>query len=514
MNLPAIARVVLVVVSLYPYAQAASISQSIAIPMVDQPVALTVSADLLGNPITVSGPLGSAPLATDAGGMATWTPTRYGKYTLSCGAATSTIWVTTRKMKFHWWSCTLAQKQVTEVMQSDPAWQARGVSRVDWTGGEAYSRGVDGHNWTTASEWYNGWTYAYNKDGMALDEIFCDDAFPTPQILDAVAMVRQAKGADYSINVWMAGFGSNFASGAAKLKASNATVLIEDYYGTWNLHKSRWDAVRAHGLQNQAISGIWPGNTNLTNEAEIRTDVAYVRLAAPEANGIAIFAPAAGLLDACDRAIEDYYLKPLIHLSVNATGQLIVWNLGNEDATGFSLQLLDNGNGVLETIDLSALASNAKQTLSVPEAAVKAKVINPAGTANLYAGNSLYSNGIFPILIPGRYTWTHANGDSLWSTFSNWNPHGPPPGNIDSGNYAYFDGGSPIAVSAPGGETSINSLQFATAGWTINGNPASQNFYTYGVSSSGAGTNTINIGISARDVVPASFTVGADNTLV
>ena len=94
--------------------------------------------------------------------------------------------------------------------------------------------------------------------------------------------------------------------------------------------------------------------------------------------------------------------------------------------------------------------------------------------------------------------------------------HGPPPGNIDSGNFAYFDGAviAPHAVTAASGETSINSVQFVTGGWTINGNPVTQDFYTYGISSSGPGTNTINIGISARDVVPAVFTIGAGNTIV
>ena len=72
----------------------------------------------------------------------------------------------------------------------------------------------------------------------------------------------------------------------------------------------------------------------------------------------------------------------------------------------------------------------------------------------------------------------------------------------------------PHTVTAASGETSINSVQFVTGGWTIAGNPVSQDFYTYGISSAGTGTNTINIGISARDVVPAWFTVGAGNTLI
>jgi autotransporter-associated beta strand protein len=513
------------IVAAFSSAKAGSIAQSAAFPVMNQAVTLTVSADLLGTPISVTGPLGASQLTPNGTGQVVWTPARYGKYTLTCGEATNSIWVTARQMKFHWWDCTTAQKNVTEVMQRNPAWQARGVTRLDWTGGEVYSRGGDGHYWATANDWYNGWNYAYTTEGMALDEIFCQDVAPHLTILDAVAMVRQAKGSSYSINVWSAGFGSNFAAGAAKLKAANATVLIEDYYGGWNNHKSRWDAVRAYGLQNQAISGIWPGNTNLLNEAQIRADVALVRLAEPNANGIAIFAPIATnytpndlptLLNDCDQAIEDYYLKPLIHLSVNSSAQLVVWNLGNEDAAGFSLQLLNGSGGVVQTIDLSNLVANGKETLTIPAGALNARVINPPETANLYTGNSQYSNGIYPLQLPGRYTWINGNGNNLWSTSGNWHPNGPPPGGIDGGNYAYFDGSAstPTTVSARAGETSASSVQFATAGWTINGNAASQYFYTYGIQSAGEGTNSINIGICSRAAVPAAFTVGSGNSLV
>jgi autotransporter-associated beta strand protein len=140
-----------------------------------------------------------------------------------------------------------------------------------------------------------------------------------------------------------------------------------------------------------------------------------------------------------------------------------------------------------------------------------AQLVNPAGTVNLYV------NGIYTIPPPpGRYSWTDDNGEQLWSTFSNWDPHGPPPGNIDSGNYAYFDGGisAPIPVIARAGETSINSVVFATAGWTIVGSPTAQDFFTYAISSAGAGTNTVNIGYRTSAGVPAYFYVDANDTLV
>jgi autotransporter-associated beta strand protein len=503
-----------------------SIQVSAAMPVTNQTVLITVPGLAQGGAINITDSHAvTTQLLANAQSQAAWTPTRYGKYSISAGAAAQTLWVTARPMTFHWWNCTTNQTNVTSVMQPDSAWPARGVTRVDWTGGEAYSRGVDGHYWTNATDWFNGWNNAYSTDGMAIDEAYCDAGFPTDPILQAIAMVRQAQGTNYCINLWSEGFGGNFAAGAALLKSNNVTVLVEDYDGTWNLHASRWDAVRSYGLQNQAFAGVWPGTTPLTNEAAVRADMALLRLAAPEANGVAIFAPKtnsftppvlSNVLNACDQAIEDYYLKPLIYLTLYANGQVGVWNLGNDDAAGFSLQFLDASAGVVQTVDLSTLTANGQWPLTIPTGAVNARVVNPSGTANLYTGNSQYTTGLFPLVVPGRYVWNNGNGDSLWSTGGNWNPQGPPPGNIDSGNFAYFDGAvlTPGTVTAASGEASINSVQFVTGGWTITGNATTQDFYAYSINSSGPGTNTINIGISARDVVPAIFNVGASNTLV
>jgi autotransporter-associated beta strand protein len=172
---------------------------------------------------------------------------------------------------------------------------------------------------------------------------------------------------------------------------------------------------------------------------------------------------------------------------------------------------LDRFGNTVQTVNLSTIQPNAQQTLNIPVNADMARLGNPAGTVNLYV------NGVYTIPPrPGRYSWTDANGDQLWSTFSNWNPRGPPPGNIDSGNYAYFDSGisAPISVIARAGETSINSVVFATAGWSIVGSPTAQDFFIYAISSAGAGTNTVDIGYRTISGVPAYFYVDANETLV
>ena len=497
-------------------APAASISRSVAMPVPKQAVILTVSSDLRGNDLIIEGPTGTATLSPDAQGQVTWVPARYGKYTLRCGAVMDSVWVTAKPLIFHWWDADLARRNVTIAMSGTNAmWRSRGVKSVSWAGGEAYSRGVDGHRFKTVDDWLNNWAYGRATDGIVVDQLNAPDRFPTDQIIQAMGMIPRQWGANYSLGVYFSGLhSSGFEPDVAILKAANAYCLLEDYWGGYDLHVSRWAAARQQGLQDRSVLVISPNfyisetQCGPKTEAEVREQFRQVRLAAPEAPGIGIFnAFGSGLDAACDQAIEDYFLKPVIHLSVADTGQVVVKNIGNEIASGFVLKFLDQSGGVLQTVDLASLEPDAQLALLQPRGAVIVDVINPSATVNLYP------NGLYTIPPPpGRYGFTNAKSDSFWSTASSWIPSGPPPGNIDSGNYAYFAGDA-SRVEAASGETSISSLRFVGAGWTIGSHGAGQHFFTYHIGSSGEGVNRIEIGYRTTAGVPARFVVGDRNTI-
>lgn len=490
---------------------------SVSMPVPGQEVTISVPGAGMGGGVSISDPRSSViTLTTDAEGRSLWTPSICGKHTVAAGSLSTTIWVTSRPLIFHWWDASLAQKNITSVMSDDPAWIHRGVSAVKWVGGEAYSRGIDGHFWTTASEWLSHWMQGDAADGVAIDEAFFDSGFPTDPIVHAISQLRQARGGGYAIHLWSMGFGAGFADHAETLRNDQVKVLIEDYTGDWETHLAKWAHARAYGLADQSVFGIWPGQAPLTSVAAVRADLALLRLAAPEAPGVAIFDPDPALLPAIDQAIEDFFLKPVIHLSHPANGKLRVWNLGNDLSVGFALEFLDGSGGLVQTHDLSDLTPEGQVEIVPPPSAVHARVIQPAGAIDLYEGNEQYSGGLIPVQVAGRHVWTNSSGDGRWSTSTNWSPDGPPPGNLDSGRFASFDGSvaGPSVVLAKGGETSIERVFFSDAGWSIDGDPVSQNFYTYSINSEGSGTNTIHIGISARDVVPAIFRVGTGNTLV
>ncbi|HRE00948.1 MAG TPA: hypothetical protein PLV68_06585, partial [Ilumatobacteraceae bacterium] len=123
-------------------------------------------------------------------------------------------------------------------------------------GGEAYSRGIDGHSWTTAPEWLGHWMGGDAADGVAIDEAFFDSGFPTDPIVDAISQLRQERGTGYAIHLWSMGFGAGFAHHAETLRNDQIKVLIEDYTGDWETHLSKWAHARAYGLADQSVFGI------------------------------------------------------------------------------------------------------------------------------------------------------------------------------------------------------------------------------------------------------------------
>ena len=81
------------------------------------------------------------------------------------------------------------------------------------------------------------WDYARSYDGFSLDELYVDDtnaeSLATAQ---AVSMVPQEWGPNYTLAVWCDGFASSTATSVNALRSANAPILMEDYWGDYSLH--------------------------------------------------------------------------------------------------------------------------------------------------------------------------------------------------------------------------------------------------------------------------------------
>jgi autotransporter-associated beta strand protein len=501
-----------------------------SMPVVNDNVAITSNGK--GGVVTVTGPQGYNQQVTVNGtGAGTWTPPRYGQYTLTAGSYSQTVWVTVIRLNVPWYFAGSSANgyymptNATIVMAgTSPSWDQRGVKSVDWEGGMYYSTNNSGTN-VNAIDWYNLWTSsgATNSDGIMVDEIGASDGYPYSQVCQAVSLTRSSWGSQYSLSVWAASPALNFTNGSSLLKGANALVMWEDYNYPQVLsspytHISYWDGARAYGLTNNSVLGLAPGS--LTAPGAVNDCFAQVRLVAPEMPGLAIYNATTNVAvqAACDQAFTAFFLQPVISLQLNVlTANLMAWNIGNEDATNCSVQFLNSGGGVLQTVNLSTLQPNAKQNISIPSGAVTAVLNVPNNMVNLYANGQ--------ITIPsaaGRYIWTGTGSATNWSTAGNWSPSGPPSGTYASGNYAYFDGNitSAAIVNMPSGNMSISNVtlvagQLAASGWTLNGNLTSQNLICYQINSGGAGQNTIDLGCQPiSSSVPLTCWADSQNLLL
>jgi hypothetical protein len=390
-----------------------AIRLSPAMPVVGQAASVSVPAGA-GKVCRIVTPEGKTTrLSLDAAGHAQWTPGRYGKHTLRCGAEATEAWVLAAPMFFHWWDERSDPGLATVVMTSWPEyWRSRGVVPVRWTVGEYASR-TNGEyaarRYIRPEQWLEDWEKSTSGwNGMALDEMYCGPEAPTPAICEAVALLRRDRGTDFLISVYTSGATKGFEEGARRLRDSRALCMIESYYGDDALFRARWNAMKEYGLEKMTIFAIGPGfrlrpdcHGPLT-EAEVREEFAKVRRVAPESQGIALynaFSPAdreaiqPALDRASSRAIEDFFLKPVIFLApTRADGQpqCEAWNIGNEDARGFRVQWIDAaGKAMGDPIRVPELRPQARTRLTVPSATRSAHLLNPPETTNIYPDGCL-----------------------------------------------------------------------------------------------------------------------------
>jgi hypothetical protein len=351
-------------------------------------------------------------LSFDAQGKASWRPAHYGPHQLRCGARTRRVWVLTDPMWFHWWDGRNFPQNATIVMGiqkgSEAEWRNRGVSMVGWVVGEYAHRTNSGYKppYTVPEQWVKDWLKCKEQStitsGFAMDEVYCGKQEPSPAIIEAVAQFRKLVGLDYLITIYASGAERGFGDSAKLLRESKALCMTESYYGDEKLFGKRWQDMKQYGLEHQTLFAIGPGfrlrpdcHGPLT-EAEVKAEFAKVRRVAPESPGISIYnafsledrqtiQPA--LDEACSQAIEDFYLKPVLHVSWGRKGKArmaTLWNIGNDDAKGFAVEWCDGQGTKTEQTDLPALRPQERTELPAPAGAASLKLRTPEGRANLY----------------------------------------------------------------------------------------------------------------------------------
>ena len=391
-----------------PAGKAVSIAVSRNIPVVGEAITVERLAPDAATCDVTDPQGGTQKLSFDAQGKASWRPAHYGPHQLRCGDKTRQVWVLAGPMWFHWWDGRNLPLNANIVMGiqkgSEAEWKNRGVSLVGWVVGEYAHRTNSGYKppYTVPEQWVKDWLRAQqqstNTTGFAMDEVFCANEEPSPAIVKAVAQFRNLVGPDYLLTIYTSGAERGFGDSAKLLRESKALCMTESYYGDEKLFSKRWQD------EHQTLFAIGPGfklrpdcHGPLT-EAEVKAEFAKVRRVAPESPGIAIYNAFSledrktiqpGLDEACSQAVEDFYLKPVLHVFASRSGKARVatlWNIGNADAQGFAVEWCDRQGTKTEETALPALRPQERKELSVPAGAVSLKLRVPEGMVNLYAG--------------------------------------------------------------------------------------------------------------------------------
>jgi hypothetical protein len=381
------------------------IRTSAALPVVGQTVRVEIAPEVFASdrPLYATGPAGRTTLRFNENAVAEWTPSHYGRHVLKYGTHKRTIWVTSRPLHFNWWTTKTYPEFITSGMvergQDPQYWKQRGVTQLRWIGG-AYLIEEKHQNppFSRPEQWLETWLNAVGsrlyepQEGICLDEIYANgeraDGIAIPQ---AVEELRKRAAKDFFLGIYYSGIEENFYDGMWHLRESDCVHLQECYWGDESIYSKRWQDITLYRLQDRAVLVIAPGFNQSKRVSgshtaeELVAEFAMLRRVAPDAAGFGIFNAydRPDLETLADKLIEDYFLKPVVHLQLRQ-GKLEARNIGQEDAAGYSLCFLDAAGKELNPVRLETLRPEAGQTLDIPSPAAGVRVNVPDGAVNIY----------------------------------------------------------------------------------------------------------------------------------
>jgi hypothetical protein len=370
------------------------IGLSNSMPVVGESVEISVYDDEAVNKnILIIHPDGkSEKLVLDYQAKVIWRVKRYGKYSLIYDGMSKTVWVTVKPLVFHYWDDTALPEYATHVMGFDGSetqraeyWHRNGVKYI------AYGTGY-GHENKNPKEISMTWIQNCQNpiySGISIDEL-CPDLRPAQLAMtEALVLTREKKGYNTLIAPYIAGIAYENIRGIWNFHKSNSLVLWENYWGPSWLYQKRWLDVKYTGLDEKGgILCIAPNFTGdniqgSLNVEQLKREFALLRRIAPEMQGLAFFnAYFARELDhACDGFIEDFFLKPIIHIHPK-NGKLVFQNIGNEDLPT-DIKAVFNSAEPLQIL-LPQLKPYDFYEAEVPEGASKVELRTPDFITNLY----------------------------------------------------------------------------------------------------------------------------------
>lgn len=288
------------------------------------------------------------------------------------------VFVTRRKLHFNCWACAEGQRYVTSVMDnseegnSPQRWRRRGVLPLVWKGGHwLWQQAGFNQPEKIAENWLS---VPAGRGGVMIDE-FGGGGEVDEQLGQALLLTRQQAPelflAPYCVGV----------AGAKMVEGFHHSdlILVETYTSDWRgdgTITGRWRSAAEAGLAEKSIAVLGVGHQWTTTEKELRRIFQMVRATCPEMPGIGFFPEVPPrLAQAVDAAIEDYFLRPVVSVSVRE-GTAVIRNVGETPAVGVKIAFLDAEKKRLNgEKKLARLEPWAAEEIPLPPGAAGAAVV-------------------------------------------------------------------------------------------------------------------------------------------
>ncbi|MDO9541197.1 MAG: hypothetical protein Q7J98_02595, partial [Kiritimatiellia bacterium] len=252
--------------------------------------------------------------------------------------------VVKENINIHYWYAPKTQKYVTVTLCQDADigyWRDRGVIPSRWAWGYAYGPHLKKD--ATESEikeiYIKIWSSALsNYPSISIDE-FGSSKPPLGVAMDSALVEVKKRFPKSFICPYIPGLNENSIK---SFREAADLVLPERYFHSsvcYSGFNREWQSAQEGGIAGKTLFCLGLGNGWINTEGELLNQVRYIRKLAPEMKGIAFFSSTIEVIyQSMDKAVLDYYIKPVIFARKAANAQYSIKNIGGMDATDVKIE--------------------------------------------------------------------------------------------------------------------------------------------------------------------------------
>jgi len=269
--------------------------------------------------------------------------------------------VLAKDLTFHFWRAPQWMKYPTVVMtkkEDIPYWQNRGVVPGRWAWGYAAGK----MKWTEKN-FVDSWTQ-YVKDkwpAICIDEFGGGTRQIDIDMRNALIATKKAE-PDLLLTIWVTSLADPVKEA---FQEAADLVMVERYITSFTGYRgftTQWEKAVELGIAHKTILTLGLGRW-VTHEQELISQIEYIKKLLPQVPGLGFFSTAEDHLNqAIDRAIYDYFLKPVVWIEKSEKDTVTIINTGGMDAK--NVEVVFGKGAIKQRVPL--IKVNSRTTLKMP----------------------------------------------------------------------------------------------------------------------------------------------------